>query len=168
MPGSLLVSSSAVGGDALFEANGTLLLTRGEIRALMPFEVYVEDVEQAYRLYAEGKTPKPGLMHVDSVDGEFHIKAGGLELGKRFFALKVNGGFFHNTERFGMPNIQGAILLCDGENGYPLAIMDSTEITMKRTGAAAAVAAKYLARPESAIVTICGCGTQGRVELKRH
>jgi alanine dehydrogenase len=105
------------------------------------------------------------LMHVDSVDGEFHIKAGGLELGKRFFALKVNGGFFHNTERFGMPNIQGAILLCDGENGYPLAIMDSTEITMKRTGAAAAVAAKYLARPESTIVTICGCGTQGRVQL---
>jgi alanine dehydrogenase len=65
-----------------------------------------------------------------------------------------------------MPAIQGAILLCDGENGYPLAIMDSTEITMKRTGAAAAVAAKYLARPESAVATICGCGAQGRVELE--
>jgi alanine dehydrogenase len=146
--------------------NGTLLLTRSDIAGLMPFEAYVEVVEQAFRLYAEGKALKPGLMHVNSIDGEFHIKAGGLELGKRFFALKVNGGFFQNAERFGMPAIQGAILLCDGENGYPLAIMDSTEITMKRTGAAAAVAAKYLARPESAVVTICGCGAQGRVELE--
>jgi alanine dehydrogenase len=144
---------------------GTLLLTRSDVRSLVPFDEYVRVVEQAFGLYAEGKTLKPAMMHVDAVDGEFHIKAGGLGLDKQYFALKVNGGFFHNQERFGMPNVQGAILLCDGENGYPLAVMDSSEITMKRTGAAAAVAAKYLARPDSAVVTICGCGTQGRVQL---
>jgi ornithine cyclodeaminase/alanine dehydrogenase-like protein (mu-crystallin family) len=131
----------------------------------MPFKEYVRVVEEAFGLYARGKTLKPAMMHVDAVDGEFHIKAGGLELSRPYFALKANGGFFHNRERFGMPNIQGAILLCDGENGYPLAVMDSSEITMNRTGAAAAVAAKYLARPESAVVTICGCGTQGSVQL---
>lgn len=147
------------------EKNMTLLLTRSDISALMPFDAYVDVVEEAFLMYAQGKTLKPGLMHVDSVDGEFHIKAGGLELDKRYFALKVNGGFFHNVERFGMSNIQGAIFLCDGENGFPLAIMDSTEIAMKRTGAAAAVAAKYLARSESAIATICGCGMQGEVQI---
>ena len=144
---------------------GTILLTRSDISALLHFDEYVKVVENAFRLHAEGKTSKPGLMHIDSGDGEFHIKAGAMELDTRFFGIKVNGGFFNNRERFGMPNIQGAILLCDGENGYPLAVMDSGEITMKRTGAAAVVAAKYLARPESSTVTICGCGVQGRVQL---
>jgi alanine dehydrogenase len=144
---------------------GSILLGRAEIRGLLGFEEYLQVVEEAFRSHAQGKTLKPGLLHVDSVDGEFHIKAGGLQLSKRYFGLKVNGGFFRNRERFGMPNIQGIILLCDGENGYPLAVMDSSEITMKRTGAAAAIAAKHLARPESAILTVCGCGIQGHVQL---
>jgi alanine dehydrogenase len=144
----------------------TLLLHRSEVARLLDFDTCVRVVEEAFRLYAEGKALKPGLMHVDSVDGEFHIKAGGLVLGKRLFALKVNGGFFHNRERFGIPNIQGVIVLCDGENGYPLAVMDSAEITMKRTGAAAAVAARHLARRESAALTICGCGVQGRIQVQ--
>jgi len=44
--------------------------------------------------------------------------------------------------------------------------MDSIEITINRTGATTAVAAKYLARPDSHIATICGCGNQGRVQLR--
>jgi alanine dehydrogenase len=145
---------------------GTLLLDRSDIFALLTFEECVRAVEEAFRLRAQGRTLRSGLMHVNSVDGEFHVKAGGVELSKRFFAFKINGGFFNNMERFDMPNIQGAILLFDGENGYPLAVMDSTEITMKRTGAAAAIAARYLARPESSILTICGCGVQGSMQLK--
>ena len=144
---------------------GTLLLSRSEVRSLLRFEEYIDVVENAFRQYAEGKALKPALMHVDSVDGEFHVKAGGLDLGRRYFALKSNGGFFQNMARFGMPNIQGIILLCDGTNGYPLAIMDSTEITIKRTGAAAAIAAKYLARKESSVATICGGGTQGAIQM---
>lgn len=56
--------------------------------------------------------------------------------------------------------------MCDEENGYPLALMDSIEITIQRTGAATAVAARYLARSDSKIATICGCGNQGRISLK--
>jgi len=144
---------------------GTLLLKLSEVRTLLPFKEYVRVVEEAFGLFAQGKTLKPAMMHVDAEDGEFHVKAGGVKLNRSYFAVKANAGFFHNRERFGMPNIQGTILLCDGENGYPLAVMDSSEITINRTGAAAAVAAKYLARPDSTIVTICGCGVQGRVQL---
>jgi ornithine cyclodeaminase/alanine dehydrogenase-like protein (mu-crystallin family) len=68
--------------------------------------------------------------------------------------------------KVGLPTIQGIIALYDGENGYPLALMDSIEITILRTGAATAVAARYLARPDSKIATICGCGVQGRIQLK--
>jgi len=147
------------------KAHGTLLLNLSDVRSLLPFQEYVRVIEQAFGLHAQGKTLKTAMMHVDAANGEFHVKAGGLKLGSPYFAVKSNAGFFRNRERFGMPNIQGVILLCDGENGYPLAMMDSSEITSMRTGAAAAVAAKHLARPESATVTICGCGTQGNVQL---
>ena len=56
--------------------------------------------------------------------------------------------------------------MCDAGNGYPLAVMDSIEITIQRTGAATAVAARYLARPDSKTLTICGCGNQGRVSFR--
>jgi len=78
----------------------------------------------------------------------------------------VNGNFFHNRERHCLPRIQGVIALCDAGTGTPLALLDSTEITVVRTGAATAVAAKYLARPDAAVVTVCGCGLQGRVQLR--
>ena len=52
------------------------------------------------------------------------------------------------------------------QNGVPLAILDSIDITLKRTAAASAVAAKYLARKDSSVATICGCGQQGRAQLR--
>jgi ornithine cyclodeaminase/alanine dehydrogenase-like protein (mu-crystallin family) len=44
--------------------------------------------------------------------------------------------------------------------------MDSRDITSLRTAAATAVAAKYLGRQDSRIITICGCGNQGRIQLR--
>ena len=72
----------------------------------------------------------------------------------------MNGGFFQNRARHGLPNIQGLIVLSRADNGVPLAVLDSIEITIQRTGASTAVAAKYLARPDSRVCTVCGCGNQ--------
>jgi alanine dehydrogenase len=145
--------------------DATLILSRHEIAGLMDFGEYVDAVEDAFRAYAEGKVLSPGLLDVEAQGGMFHIKAAGLKLSRTYVAVKVNGNFPQNINRYGLPTIQGAITLCDGETGYPLALMDSTEITINRTGAATAVAAKYLARADSAIATICGCGKQGRIQL---
>lgn len=57
-------------------------------------------------------------------------------------------------------------MLCDGETGVPLAVLDSAEVTALRTGAATAVAARRLARPDSRVATIVGCVVQGRVQLR--
>lgn len=143
-----------------------LLLSRSEISKLMDFGDYVRVVEGAFRVHGEGCALEPALAHVDAEAGEFHIKAGGLKGEPPYFALKVNGGFFQNRARFGLPNIQGLIVLSRADNGVPLAVMDSIEVTIQRTGAATAVAAKYLARPDSRLCTVCGCGTQGRVQLR--
>jgi alanine dehydrogenase len=148
------------------KSEGTLLLSRSEIADLLSIEEYIAAVEQVFRLYGEGKTQPPGILGVHAHDGGFHIKAGLLELDRCFFAAKINANFPQNANRFGLPLIQGVIFLADGENGYPLAMMDSMEITIQRTGAATAVAAKYLARPDSKSILICGCGNQGRVSVQ--
>jgi ornithine cyclodeaminase/alanine dehydrogenase-like protein (mu-crystallin family) len=88
-----------------------------------------------------------------------------LSLSGNYFAAKVNANFPDNLARFALPTIQGIVILCDADNGAPLAIVDSRDLTALRTAAATAVAAKYLARPDSGVVTICGCGTQGRAQL---
>jgi alanine dehydrogenase len=143
----------------------TLVLTRKEISQIMDFSEYVTTIEEAFRLYAEGKCFSPGILDVAADDGVFHMKAAGIRMRRTYVAVKVNGNFPQNGKRYGLPTIQGVIILSDGVNGFPLAVLDSTEITMNRTGAATAVAAKYLARADSCVVTICGCGKQGKIQL---
>jgi ornithine cyclodeaminase/alanine dehydrogenase len=148
------------------KSEGTLFLSRSEVAELLGIEECIAAVERVFQLYGEGKTQPPGILGVHAHDGGFHIKAGLLDLDRSFFAAKINANFPHNANRFGLPLIQGVIVLADGQNGYPLAIMDSMEITIQRTGAATAVAAKYLARPDSKSILICGCGNQGRVSIQ--
>lgn len=145
----------------------TLLLTRQDVIRLLDLDACIGAVERAFRLHGEGRAPPPGVLGMPLTDGGFHIKAAAMtsEGGRHYFAVKTNGNFFHNPEH-GKPRIQGVIALCDGDDGTPLAVMDSIEITVQRTGAATAVAAKFLARPDSASATICGCGVQGRIQLR--
>ena len=145
---------------------GTLLLTRPDISALLTLDECIAAVEDAFRHHGEGRSPAPKVLGMPARDGGFHIKAALLSSSPPYFAAKLNGNFFYNAQRFAMPNIQGLIVLCDATNGYPLAVMDSIEITILRTGAATAVAAKHLARPDSRVATICGCGNQGRIQLR--
>ncbi len=79
--------------------------------------------------------------------------------------LKWISGYPANRER-GLPYISGLLVLNDPETGLPVCIMEAGWITAMRTGAATAVAAKYLARPDSRRVGIIACGVQGRSNLE--
>ena len=98
---------------------GTLLLSRHEVAEVLTIEECMGAVEAAFKAHAEGRVPDPSVSHVDAPDGIFHIKAGGLGASSRYVAVKVNGNFPHNATRFGLPTIQGVIVLCDAENGFP-------------------------------------------------
>jgi alanine dehydrogenase len=143
----------------------TLLLTRSDVADLLPMDACIEAVEHAFKLHGEGRADPPGILSIHGRDGSFHIKAGILDLGRPYFAAKTNANFPGNPEGFGLPTIQGVLLLAEAERGTPLALMDSAEITALRTAAATAVAARHLARPRAAVVTVCGCGRQGRLQL---
>jgi alanine dehydrogenase len=144
----------------------TLILTRTDVASLLDLRDCIEAVEDAFRQHALGTTTAPAVLGVHTHEGGFHIKAAGMHQPLPLFATKVNGNFTNNPERHGLPTIQGVIVLADLTNGRPLAVVDSIEITIQRTAAATAVAAKYLAREDARVVTIVGCGVQGRAHLR--
>lgn len=143
----------------------TLILTRGDVVALLTLDACIAAVEQAFALQGESRALGPGILGLHVPDGGFHVKAAGLPLSRLYVAVKVNANLPENGRRRGLPTIQGVLALSDGESGRPLALMDSMEITVLRTGAATAVAARHLARPDARTATIVGCGRQGRIQL---
>src|SRR5215210_2072219 len=124
--------------------SGTLLLTRKNVKQLLSLEECIDAVGEAFKLYAEGKVQPPKILGIHNKRGGFHIKAGLFEKQDSFFAAKINANFPDNLKEYGLPTIQGVLMASDGNTGQLLALMDSIEITILRTGAATAVAAKYL------------------------
>jgi alanine dehydrogenase len=146
--------------------SGTLLLSRREVAQLLTIPECIDAVEKMFRQLGEGKLPLPGILGIKSEQGGLHIKAGLLPGEHDYIVAKLNTNFPRNRAVHDLPTIQGLIVVCDGVNGRPLAVLDSIDITIKRTAAASAVAAKYLARPNSAVATICGCGQQAAAQLR--
>ena len=149
--------------------NTNLVLSRTDIQGLIDFKDFVHAMEQVFRLHGQGQTLGTGLLHLDAIDGEFHIKAGGIRASsetRAYFAVKINGAFFHNPERYGLPSIQGCIVLFDATTGSPLALLDSGDITRQRTAATTALAALYLAKKSPRVITIFGTGHQAREHLE--
>ncbi len=144
----------------------TALISRGQVADLLTQDVCIDAVESAFRLLGEGKAARPETLGVHVEGGGFHVKAGAAALDRNWFAAKINANFPRNPDRFGLPTIQGLVALFDAETGQPLALVDSSELTALRTAAATAVAAKYLARPDSQTATVVGCGRQGRAQLR--
>ena len=145
----------------------TLLLSAADVEALLTPAVCIAAVEDAFRQYALGSVPAPGILGMHAKEGGFHVKAGFLTVeGRPYFAAKLNANFPGNASKHGLPTIQGAVILSDASNGVPLAIMDSISITALRTAAASAVAAKHLAKPECETLLVVGCGGQASSQLQ--
>jgi alanine dehydrogenase len=126
---------------------------------------YLAAAEAAFRAHAKGEACVPMPMHIPVQNGGFHVKGAFVVLERAFVAVKLNGNFPGNPQRNRLPTIQGVVLLCDATDGALLAVIDSIEITSRRTAAASALAARYLAREDASSIAVCGCGDQGRAQL---
>ena len=148
-------------------ASNVLYLSRADVVSVgLTMADIVMAVEAAFREKGEGRVempPKPGI-HPGEGDNFIHAMPAYIPaLGSA--GVKWVSGYPGNQQR-GLPYINGLLILNDPETGLPLSVMDCTWITGVRTGAATAVAARYLARPESSIVGVLGCGVQGRTNLE--
>jgi ornithine cyclodeaminase/alanine dehydrogenase len=146
---------------------GTLLyLSRKDVEETgVSMADIIDAVETMFREKGEGKVempPKPGIH--PRPDAFIHAMPAYIPSIPSAGMKWVSG--FPENQRKGLPYISGLLILNDPETGIPLSVMDCTWITAKRTGAATAVAAKYLARPESSSVGIIACGVQGRSNLE--
>ncbi|MBN3749950.1 ornithine cyclodeaminase family protein [Burkholderia sp. Se-20373] len=68
---------------------------------------------------------------------------------------------FPGNARHGLPGLHSTYVLYDGRTGKPLAQLDGDEITSRRTAAASALAATYLARPDASRLVLLGAGRVG-------
>lgn len=143
-----------------------LYLSRADVeRAGLEMKTIVRLLETAFREKGEGRVelpPKPSL-HPRADDSFLNAMAASIP-GMRSAGLKWVAGYPENPAR-GLPYVSGLLILNDVETGLPTAVMDATWITAQRTGAATALAARYLARPDSSTAAILACGVQGRSNL---
>lgn len=137
-----------------------LLLSRSVISGLATTQDYLAAMQAAFADLAHGRFEVPHVAHVPGVGGMFHIKSAQRGGSPALAAIKVNGNFPENVVQRQLPTIQGFVALLDAECGCVLALMDSIEITARRTAAATALAAKYLAKPGSRTLAMVGCGVQ--------
>jgi ornithine cyclodeaminase len=87
--------------------------------------------------------------------------------GEAFCGVKVVSVFPGNGAR-GLPSVLGTYLLMNGETGQPLAAMDGTRLTLHRTAAASALAARHLARPDAARMAMVGAGALAPFLIRAH
>lgn len=126
----------------------------------------ITQLEVAFAEKAEGRVempPKPGI-HPGDADNFIHAMPAYIPAMKSA-GMKWVSGFPLNVQK-GLPYISGLLILNDPETGLPISVMDCVWITAKRTGAATAITAKHLARPDSSVVGILGCGVQGRSNIE--
>lgn len=145
---------------------GILLIDQEEVRSSLPMTECIAAVEQAYIQFSEGKTVLPPIVNMELPDrnAELDVKTGFIP-GCNRIGVKIASGFYDNEKRFGIPSWPSAVLLTDGDTGFPCALMDGGYITTVRTGACGAVAARQLARKDSSTVFILGAGNQARIQL---
>lgn len=108
--------------------------------------------------------PKPGIHPGEGGDNFIHAMPAYIPAMKSA-GVKWVGGYPGNPKA-GLPYISGLLIWNDPDTGIPKSVMDCTWITGMRTGAASAVSAKYLARPESSTIGILACGVQGFTNLE--
>ena len=143
-----------------------LYLSRADVELVgMTMRDVIEAVEAVFVEKGNGRVempPKPGLHTMP--DAFIHAMPAYIP-GMKSAGMKWVAGYPENFKR-GLPYITGLLILNDTETGLPTAVMDCVWITAMRTGAATAVAAKYLARKDSEVAAVCGCGVQGRTNIE--
>lgn len=147
----------------------TLLLSQSDVRAVVDLDTVCDTVEQTYRDHGLGSVVLPAKITLDinPIDHQAWMNAMPAYVKTLEAAgIKWAGGFVNNPRDHNLPYVMATIVLNDPVTGQTLAVMDGAHITNTRTGAAAAISAKYTAKPDATVVAIIGAGTQGRWTLK--
>lgn len=134
------------------------VLSKEDTMSLLKMGEVIKGVEDVYRLKAQDETVVFPLVFHEFNPGvaDMDIKSGWIK-GADIFGLKLVSWFGENEAK-GLPALIGTILVVDAKTGVPLGLLDGAHITGMRTGAAGALGAKYLARPDAKELLLVGAG----------
>jgi len=143
-----------------------LYLSRQDVESVgLPMLSIIDALEQMFAEKGEGRVEMPPKPGIHTRKNAFIHAMPAYIPSLESAGVKWISGYPSNQAK-GLPYITGLLILNDPETGIPTAIMDATWITAQRTGAATAVAARHLARPDSTTAGIIACGVQGRSNLQ--
>lgn len=134
------------------------VLSAADIEKVFTVADALDAVEDAYRQKAEGQGVAWPMVYAAFEPGvaDMDIRSGELA-GSGLFGLKLTAWFSQNPAQ-SLPEIFGTTLICDNGTGAPLALLNASAITGLRTGAAAALGAKWLARKDATNLLVAGSG----------
>ncbi|SEC45048.1 ornithine cyclodeaminase family protein [Paenibacillus sp. GP183] len=143
-----------------------MIIGENDVKSLLTMKEAIQLVEKAYSELNDSKSIIfPAIREeIPAHKGIFGIKSSYLKQ-QKYIGLKA-GGFWPGNAAKGKLNHQSTMLLFNAESGEPVCAVGANYLTGIRTGAAGAVAAKYLAKPDSKVVGIIGTGTQSRTQLE--
>jgi alanine dehydrogenase len=145
-----------------------LILTKKEVEKILPLKgikKVINVVEKAFFDFAQGMAQMPPKMYLN-----FKEFSGDLRIMPAFSNRLLMAGtkivnVHPKNPKKGLLSVMAVIVLNDPKTGLPLALMDGTWITALRTGAASAVATKYLARKEARTLGVVGAGFQAVTQI---
>jgi ornithine cyclodeaminase/alanine dehydrogenase-like protein (mu-crystallin family) len=139
-----------------------LVLTRAQVEELLDLDELIEALAAAMADLSAGRASAPDRIAalVPERDGFLAAMPGYVPSAGVLMAKLVS--LFPRNAGTGVPTHQAVIVSCDPDTGRPSALLDGTVITAARTGAASALSARLLARPDAAVLAILGTGVQAR------
>ncbi|HSS61209.1 MAG TPA: ornithine cyclodeaminase family protein [Candidatus Limnocylindrales bacterium] len=141
-----------------------LYLSRAEVERLLDIDSMLDALANAFVIFSSGKTSVPPRIAARASEHNLLGAMAGYVPGVALESKLVS--VFPANDAKGIPSHQGLIALFDEETGTPIAVMDGTYITAIRTGGAAAVATRLLARDDARVLAILGAGAQGWSHLQ--
>ncbi len=165
----------------------TLLLDSDDVDHNTQYPELIVAIEEAFAAYERGHAQMPPKSYIDlpQYNGDFRSMPAYLDVRGGELSASQGGSdesraagdwdaagikwvnvHTDNNAAYDLPTVLGTMIYSDPRNAYPLAIMDGRELTMKRTGAAAAVATDHLAVPGASSLGIVGAGVQAYTQLE--
>ena len=146
----------------------TLLLDPDDVAENAETNEMIDAVAEAFAAYARGNVQMPAKSYIDlpQYNGDFRSMPAYIETDE-WDAAGVKWVNVHpdNPEQHDLPTVLGTMIYSDPETAFPLALLDGTTLTRLRTGAAAAVATRELAREDATSLGLVGAGVQAYTQL---
>lgn len=140
------------------------VLNGPDVRAALDMPGAIDAMRSAFGGLSASRARVPRRIHLEAGDGVTLVMPAFLEEGAALGAKLVS--LFEGNRARGLPAIQGVVLLLDGRTGTPRAVLDGTELTALRTGAATGLAADLLAAEDASVLAVFGAGVQARTQVE--